>query len=371
METSSDFRDLLATSGIPYDVEHLNVLKSTNHPVALYGASDDVADPIVKTLAKHGVQVKMVLYDDDSPVMTDSSPLLKDLEKIHLKDVDKRFKAYHVVIGFVKGYPREREIMGKLKYAYTVGYLSEIFDLETITGDFIFENYHFLKDFFEGFGDLRSKESFIAYMKSKIFQDMKFLPPVFEKVQYFPPGIFELTDHESFFDCGAFVGDTVAGFLKATGGAYKRIWAAEPDRANYTKLVQYVEGEKLTNIETINKGIYDCVGELPFREEGTMLSMLSENSDHHIEVDTIDNITAGKPVTFIKLDVEGAELQALKGAEKTIRKYKPILAVSIYHKKNDLIAIPKYIKEIAPKYKFYFRTHKKLAIDAVLYCVVK
>ena len=102
-----------------------------------------------------------------------------------------------------------------------------------------------------------------------------------------------------------------------------------------------------------------------------MLSMISDESNRYIEVDTIDNIAAGNVVTYIKLDVEGAELSALKGAEQTIRRYKPILGISIYHKERDLIDIPAYIQEITSEYAFYFRVHKKLAIDTVLYGVYR
>jgi hypothetical protein len=87
-------------------------------------------------------------------------------------------------------------------------------------------------------------------------------------------------------------------------------------------------------------------------------------------VDTIDNITAGEPVTYIKFDVEGAELEALKGAEQTVKKYRPAMGISIYHRERDLIDIPVYIKQLVPEYRLYFRVHKKLAIDTVLYVMV-
>jgi hypothetical protein len=133
--------------------------------------------------------------------------------------------------------------------------------------------------------------------------------------------------------------------------------------------MKYVKDEQLTNIDVLNKGIYSHAGTQPFREDGTMLSMISEDAENRIAVDTIDEISGGAPVTYIKMDVEGAELQALKGAERTIRRHRPILGISIYHRQRDLIDIPEYIKAIVPEYRFYFRVHKKLAIDTVLYAV--
>ena len=366
-----DFKELLNPGVVVKDIAVIEMLKKSDIPVVLYGATVDVADQIVKKLASNNVGIELVAFDENSPLMTDSTVLLKDTEKMRVEDVDKKMPAYNVVLGFVRAYADVEGVASKFKNAHFVSYLSEIFDMETISHSFVLENKDYLEDFYEKLSDQHSKDSFVAYLMSKTRQDMKYLPPIFDKIQYFPKGMFELTDNESYFDCGAFVGDTIEEFLKASGGSYNRIWAAEPDSSNYKKLMQYIKDEKLSNIEVVNKGIYGSAGRLPFQEEGSMLSMISENSDSYIEVDTIDNIVDGKPVTYIKMDVEGVELMALKGAERTIREYKPILGISIYHKERDLIDIPMYIKEIVPEYKFYFRVHKKLAIDTVLYGIIE
>ena len=363
--------DEIVKPGVPAnDVTVIETIKKSNVPVVLYGASVDVADQIAKKLSENGITLQYVVFDEEAPVMTIATRLLKDLELVHVRDVDRMLPAFYVILGFVKGYGRIAEISAKFKNALSVSYLSEIFDMEVITPEFIIDNEAYLRNFYACLADQHSKDSFVAYLLSKTRQDMKYLPSVFDKRQYFPQGMFALTDQESYFDCGAYTGDTIADFLKATGGAYRRIWAAEPDRSNYKQLTQYINEEKLSNAEAVNKGIYSYTGKLPFQEEGSMLSMITDASDRYIEVDTIDHIAADAPVTFIKLDVEGAELEALKGAEQTIRTCKPILAISIYHKERDLIDIPVYVSSIAPDYSFYFRVHKKLAIDTVLYGVV-
>ena len=365
-----DFKELLRPDVVVKDVAVIGMLRESNLPVVMYGATIDVADQIIKKLAAGGVRVEVVAFDDESPVMTGLTALLKDTETMCIEDTDKKYPAYNVILGYVRAYSNVEGVACKFKNARSVSYLSEIFDMEVITPSFVMENKGYLEDFYEKLSDQHSKDSFVAYLMSKTRQDMKYLPPIFEKTQYFPEGMFALTNNESYFDCGAFIGDTIADFLKASGGSYNRIWAAEPDSSNYKKLMQYIEDEKLSDIEVVNKGIYGYAGKLPFLEEGSMLSMISDDSDNYIEVDTIDNISGGSPVTYIKLDVEGAELMALKGAERTIREYKPVLGISIYHKERDLIDIPMYVKEIVPEYKFYFRVHKKLAIDTVLYGVI-
>ena len=354
----------------PNDVAVIERLQESALPIVIYGASLDVADQIVKKLHLHHLTVSAVAFDDDCPMNAASTTLLKDTQVIHVQEIDSILPAYNVIPGFVKGYCNLQTISPKFRHARFIFYLSEIFDMEVVTWSFIEDNKDFFEDFYANLQDRQSKDSFVAYIASKVYQDMKYLPSVFEKTQYFPKGIFELTDNESFFDCGAFTGDTIAEFLKATGGNYRHIWAVEPDKTNCEHLRQYIDNEKLRHIDVINKGVYSHIGKLPFQETGSMLSMITDNSAHSIETDTIDHIAAGNPVTYIKMDVEGVEMQALKGAEQTIRAYKPVLGISIYHKQQDLIDIPTYIKAIVPEYKFYFRVHKKLAIDTVLYGVV-
>jgi FkbM family methyltransferase len=366
-----DFKELLETDNEANDVRIMTALKTSGLPVVLYGASADVADRIVKKLSCNDVKVSVVAFDEESPLMTGLTVHLKETETASVKDAVRMFPACNVILGFVKGYGNIPAIKAKFENAKTVSYLSEIFDMEVITPSFVRENRAFLETFYENLSDRQSKDSFVAYLLSKTRQDMKYLPAVFDKTQYFPAGMFKLSADESYFDCGAFTGDTIAGFLKATGGSYRQIWAAEPDRSNCAELMKYVKSENLTRIEVLNKGIYSYAGTLPFREDGTMLSMISEDAERHIAVDTIDEISGGAPVTYIKMDVEGVELQALQGAEQTIRRHRPVLGISIYHKRRDLIDIPGYIKTIVPEYRFYFRVHKKLAIDTVLYAVIK
>lgn len=97
---------------------------------------------------------------------------------------------------------------------------------------------------------------------------------------------------------------------------------------------------------------------------------ISDEGEIIVETDTIDNVLAGGKVTFIKMDIEGTELASLKGAAKTIRKYKPKLAICIYHKKEDLWEIQDYISRLVPEYKFYMRAYEDTATELVLYAIV-
>ena len=99
------------------------------------------------------------------------------------------------------------------------------------------------------------------------------------------------------------------------------------------------------------------------------MSCVDEYGADEIKVVTIDGIVKEK-VTFIKMDIEGSELKALHGAEQKIKKYKPKLAICIYHKVEDIIDIPSYIHSLVPEYKFYIRHYSFGQAETVLYAIV-
>jgi FkbM family methyltransferase len=363
-----DFKELLRPGITGKDEEVMASIRRSPYPVILYGAAEDVGDRIVRKLSENGLHLAGVALDGDCPAVT-RAPALSGLEACTPAEADERFAAYHVIIGFVKGYHPAYSIARKFRNARSIDYLSELFEMEIITPSFVLEHREPLEALYNSLCDPLSKDSFVAYLLAKTRQDMRYLPPFFDKRQYFPSGCFTLTDHESYFDCGAFTGDTIADFLNVTGGKYRHIWAAEPDPSNYRQLMRYVADRQLTDIDVVNRGIYGFTGRLPFRAEGSMLSMITEEASQVVEVDTVDHIAAGQPVTYLKMDVEGAELMALRGAAQTLSTCRPLLGISIYHRQRDLIDIPAFIRSLVPEYRFYFRVHKKLAIDTVLYAV--
>lgn len=188
---------------------------------------------------------------------------------------------------------------------------------------------------------------------------------------YFDEEIFIPSENETFVDCGAYNGDTVMGFvafLKRNNiSSYRKCIAFEPDPANYEvmkdNLLCY------SNIETYLLGAYSHEDILRFNVGAGENSSVSGSGTVEIRVNSIDNIMAGQEVTYIKMDIEGSELEALRGAKETIIKYHPKLAICIYHKSEDLYTIPQYILSLDSSYKLYLRNYDAMGVDTVLYAI--
>ena len=127
--------------------------------------------------------------------------------------------------------------------------------------------------------------------------------------------------------------------------------------------------EQLLNVVVHESALWSKREDLCFLENGAG-SRVEKSGALTIKGVSLDNIIKNEKVTFIKMDVEGSELAALKGAKNTIIKYHPKLAICIYHKPEDILEIPAYILELVPEYKFYIRHYTSCMWETVLYAEV-
>lgn len=188
--------------------------------------------------------------------------------------------------------------------------------------------------------------------------------------QYFGEDFISPEEGEVFIDGGCFDCSTDKAFIKWCQGKYRKIYAFEPDDENYKKCLVKCKEENIADIEIYNKGLWDCETELSFASDGSAGSRIGENGENIIKIATtvIDNVVDGK-VSFIKLDVEGAELKALQGAAQTIRANHPKLAICIYHKPEDVVEILEYILSLYDGYKLYIRHYRMNPCETVVYGV--
>ena len=183
---------------------------------------------------------------------------------------------------------------------------------------------------------------------------------------YFPDFIVKLHEREHFLDCGAAMGDTVKEFIERWL-VFEQITALEPDKKNFAELKR-VYGEH-KGIVLAQAAVSDHSGVESFVANGDFSSHLNPEGGDSVVVERIDHLTLDTPPTYIKLDIEGAELHALWGARETLKKHMPVLAVCAYHTSDHLWEIPLLIHAIQPDYRLFFRRYAEGAFEIVWYGV--
>ncbi len=220
--------------------------------------------------------------------------------------------------------------------------------------------------------DQYSIDTFNNLIKYRLSNDVQLIKDIYEFThpQYFAPGIIKCSDNEIFIDAGGYSGETSREFAKYTKNKYEKIYIFEPDEILYNITKENIKSWKLSNVEMVKKGVYssDSINQF-FKQSSSGSSKISENGKDTVYTTSIDSFLGEKPTTFIKMDIEGAEMEALKGADKTISQCMPKLAISIYHKDDDLWKIPFYLMKKYPDYRFFMRHYTDLTIETVLYCV--
>jgi FkbM family methyltransferase len=181
----------------------------------------------------------------------------------------------------------------------------------------------------------------------------------FDSSQYFPTDFIKLSQEEVFVDGGGFIGDTALNFIEKTQNEFKHIHIFEPIKDNYEKMQQNLTTDS-EKIKMYNVGLYSSEKDV-FFDQRSSASKINKQGEISVKLVSLDNYLSEecrKEITYIKLDIEGAELEALKGMRETILKYKPKLAICIYHKPKDLWEIPLFIHDLEPSYKLFIRQHQ-------------
>ena len=187
--------------------------------------------------------------------------------------------------------------------------------------------------------------------------------------QYFDLAALPHAAKESFADVGALNGDTARAFLQWAGDTADHVYCFEPDAKNIEKCHKNLSDiERLGNLTVIPKGAWGESTTLSFVAKANRNSAIGAG-DATIETTTLDEVFEDKSITFIKMDVEGAEYEALRGAEKTIRTQHPKLAISIYHKPEDILDLPELLLAYQPEYRFYLRHYCIFNNETVLYAI--
>lgn len=213
----------------------------------------------------------------------------------------------------------------------------------------------------------RVYRSVIEYRKTK---DRKYLTGrVVSKHQYFQGDIFRTTPHERFVDGGSYDGADILRFAKFAG-QYEAIYAFEPMTEMIGDIEKKVKRHGLKNVHIYPVGLWKEKASLCFNFDGNASDISTDGNGDTVPVDSLDHLFPDTDITWIKMDIEGSEIEALHGAAALIKRATPKLSICIYHKPEDLVEIPLLINELVPEYKLYIRHHTHRGLETVLYATV-
>lgn len=207
------------------------------------------------------------------------------------------------------------------------------------------------------------------YREEEVFKHMKYMESIKNKyklpveiyeesifkykhgLKFLPQNIIKSLNNKDFLDCGAYNGDSALMFVRDYNP--KNVYSFEPILSNYNSLLENIKLNNLKNVIPINKGVGEKSGILNFYSLD-ISSYVSETGNERIDVVSIDEFVSENnlSVGLIKMDVEGYELEVLKGAKRTIKEFKPVLLIGIYHNPEEFFRTNNYIQGLIPDYKF-------------------
>lgn len=236
-------------------------------------------------------------------------------------------------------------------------------DYITANREKILQAYHLM-------ADEESKATFVSSVRSHFMREYDDSYETDFSVQYFDTGVPLTTEMTCFVDCGAYNGDSFLAALKKYGRVENYI-AFEPIITNFTILSETVDkfAQQVGKSFLYPCGLSDSNGSVTFSVSASSSAIVTDGTGEILPIVKFDDVVKNVAPTYIKMDIEGAEIAAIKGCEQTIKKYSPELAISVYHLANHYWDIPCLIHSIYPNYKYYMRAHTAGTLETVLYCV--
>ena len=229
-----------------------------------------------------------------------------------------------------------------------------------------------IREAFHVWSDEASRREFVAQVCWRLHGHFDVLGNPLLVREYFPEDLFQFTSDEFFVDVGAYDGDTVKEFIGIQGTGFRRVLAIEPDPENFRTLSDYLSNLPACvrgKIEAIPAAVGDRTCRLRFAAGEGVSSAVS--SCGMIEVDCIrlDDLLREQRPTYIKMDIEGAEPEAIDGCRRVLCEDRPLLAACVYHAQDHLWRIPLAISRISPRYRFFLRCYMPECWDTVCYAV--
>jgi FkbM family methyltransferase len=223
---------------------------------------------------------------------------------------------------------------------------------------------------FDLLDDEESRRVFAAQLQLRLQGDFDSIGVPSECEQYFP-GTYALGNEECLVDCGAYTGDTIQSFVAQTDNRFRKVIAFEADPAVMSGLQRFVSNMG-TRARLHNAAVGGRNGVVHFAGDGIGGGRIADDTSAKgtaVNCVRLDDALTDEHATLIKMDIEGAELQALEGAQRVIWRDRPVLAVCGYHKPDHLWRVLVSLKTLAPDSALFLRSHCSDGLDTVCYAV--
>lgn len=227
---------------------------------------------------------------------------------------------------------------------------------------------------YDSLKDYKSKAVLLSILNNYYNFDLNGLNLVADKIykHYFDLDLLPFCKNEVFVDVGAYTGDTVLDYIASYGMSYNKIYCYEITES----MVLYMKNNfsNLPNVEIRNLAVAEKASKLYLDANSTSASA---NRVKEAGVDAVNAVSLDEDIkekiSMIKMDIEGGEISAIKGAKEHIKNDLPKLFISVYHSNDDIITIPKLIRSYMDKYDFYLRYYggNLYATEIVLICLPK
>lgn len=347
-------------------------LKNDSQPIVLYGMGNG-ADIVISQLEKIGRKPSEIMASDDFV----RGQLFHGFKVKKLSQIEAEYgeKDFIVLVCFgtqldevIKNIKRVSQ-----KHSTFAAYVP-VFGNNIMTRDFLESSMEDIVKARKLFCDPLSVKTFDCCINFYIFGKLSYLFDCEAPKEESFSQLIKLGDEESYLDLGAYRGDTIEEFLHYSKGGFKKITALEPDRKTFLKLVKNTQSLQQEKLLLLNKGVWSCQDKLYFENRCARGSAFSGEArgkkSLETEVTSVDLLDKEGEFTYIKADVEGAEEELIRGAEKTIKKGVAKLSIAVYHRTEDIFKIPLLINSINPNYRFFLRHHRYVPFwDTNLCCV--
>lgn len=334
-------------------------LKESGMPVLIYGMGNG-ADKVIDELYRLEIPVLGV-------TASDAFVRGQKFRGFTVKKLSEFEGDFIIAVAFASCLPDVMEHIRSLANKYRVIVpCVPVFGDEIFNRSFIEENEELINRAYDLFDDY-SKSVFAGCVNFMFGGELETLFNVTTPKSEAFNAFFKPSENEDYLDLGAYRGDTIKELLDYSNGKYSSITALEPDRRTFRKLTEYA-GE-MPNTVLLQKAVWSEDTSVSFDSAAGRQSAVSDKGEL-TETVAVDSLCKDKRVTYIKMDVEGAEFEAISGAAKTIAVQKPKLNIALYHRSADIFRLPLLINEINPSYQFHIRRHPYIPCwDMNLYCI--